>query len=249
MGKNSEKHKNKKKRKRTTSSSNSSISSIDEEIRRKLKKKLKKIKKKEKRKKKEKKALKLLKNEVNKELILKKNEEGPDKSLINEILQEKSKSLAPMTKEEWEKQQNTFTRVLDKETGRTREMTLTIHGFPSDVAALRFEWAWQHPKRSRRLKNIIGNKKTSESSFTYCLRVMFTMLTIPPWCRLPLTLRWLSAEVMANLTPPMHMPIVSGPVKSKKLKSPKKKVQSKKELTESQMLHTCQFSSSSSSFL
>ena len=51
---------------------------------------------------------------------MKKNEEGPDKSLINEILQEKSKSLAPMTKEEWEKQQNTFTRVLDKETGRTR---------------------------------------------------------------------------------------------------------------------------------
>lgn len=36
------------------------------------------------------------------------------------------------------------------------------------------------------------------------------------------------------------MPIVYGPVKSKKLKSPKKKVQSKKELADNQMLHTCQ---------
>lgn len=44
-----------------------------------------------------------------------------------------------------------------------------------------------------------------------------------------------------NLTPPMHIPIVYGPVKSVKLRSPQKKTSANDEATkEPDMLYTCQ---------
>ncbi|XP_004587185.2 structure-specific endonuclease subunit SLX1 [Ochotona princeps] len=92
------------------------------------------------------------------------------------------------------------------------EMVLIVHGFPSAVAALRFEWAWQHPHASRRLAHV-GPRQRSEASFAFHLRVLAQMLRAPPWTRLPLTLRWLRADFRQELCPPPppHMPLSFGP--------------------------------------
>ncbi|XP_032287079.1 structure-specific endonuclease subunit SLX1 isoform X4 [Phoca vitulina] len=91
-------------------------------------------------------------------------------------------------------------------------MVLIVHGFPSAVAALRFEWAWQHPHASRRLAHV-GPRLRSEASFAFHLRVLAHMLRAPPWARLPLTVRWLRADFRRELCPPPppHMPLAFGP--------------------------------------
>lgn len=97
------------------------------------------------------------------------------------------------------------------------EMVLIVHGFPNDISALRFEWSWQHPTRSRRLKQVPA-KKSREKTFEYCIRILGSMLNLEPWNRLPLTVRWLKPDFEIDfppmLSPPLHMPLVHGPVKS-----------------------------------
>ncbi|KAM9583531.1 structure-specific endonuclease subunit SLX1 isoform 1-T1 [Trichechus inunguis] len=92
------------------------------------------------------------------------------------------------------------------------EMVLIVHGFPCAVAALRFEWAWQHPHASRRLAHV-GRRARGEASFAFHLRVLAHMLRAPPWARLPLTLRWLRPDFRQDLCPlpPPHVPLAFGP--------------------------------------
>lgn len=104
------------------------------------------------------------------------------------------------------------------------EMVLIIHGFPNEISGLRFEWAWQHPEKSRRLKHL-PRKSKKENQFEYRFRIVSEMLRTAPWNRLALTIRWLKQEFTRDfdpkLTPPLHMALAYGPVKSKKVKNDK----------------------------
>ena len=84
-----------------------------------------------------------------------------------------------------------------------------------------FEWAWQNPDRSRRLRDLHPKTK-KESAFQFKFRIVSKMLRTAPWCRLPLTIRWLKQDYQqdfpVNANPPTHMPIVYGPVSVKTVK-------------------------------
>ncbi|XP_059058590.1 ADP-ribosylation factor-like protein 6-interacting protein 4 [Achroia grisella] len=120
-----------KKRKRSTSDNDSSSSSSDSSQE---KKKLRKLKKKlKKERKKTEKALKRKLKDERKKLKKRRSIKSPSRSRSEDLnktdeppadipleLMEKSKAMAPMTKEEWEQRQSVVRRVLDEETGRHR---------------------------------------------------------------------------------------------------------------------------------
>ncbi|GFY39427.1 structure-specific endonuclease subunit slx1 [Trichonephila inaurata madagascariensis] len=101
------------------------------------------------------------------------------------------------------------------------DMVLIVHGFPNDVSALRFEWAWQHPQASRRLRHV-NKKQPRENALKFCFRVLSEMLKVGPWNRLPLTVQWLDInykqEFDVSKLPPLHIPICYGPIQPRKFK-------------------------------
>ncbi|CAK1590123.1 unnamed protein product [Parnassius mnemosyne] len=103
------------------------------------------------------------------------------------------------------------------------KMVMIVHGFPNNISALRFEWAWQNPNKTTRLQHLDLKKiPRKETEFQFKIRVLSEMLRVGPWCRLPLVIRWLQKDFYQEFSPerkpPSHMIFTDGPVKVKNLK-------------------------------
>ncbi|XP_048325088.2 uncharacterized protein LOC107411517 [Ziziphus jujuba] len=76
---------------------------------------------------------------------------------------------------------------------RPWEMVLCIYGFPTNVSALQFEWAWQHPTESLAVRSAAASFK-SLSGIANKIKLAYTMLTLPSWQSMDLTINFFSTK-------------------------------------------------------
>ncbi|CAI0549109.1 unnamed protein product [Linum tenue] len=93
---------------------------------------------------------------------------------------------------------------------RPLAMVFCIYGFPTQVSALQFEWAWQHPRESKAVREAALSFK-SFSGVANNIKLAYTMLGLPPWQRLNLTVNYFSTKY-ENCSPglpslPQHMKV------------------------------------------
>ncbi|POS88312.1 hypothetical protein EPUL_000367 [Erysiphe pulchra] len=107
-------------------------------------------------------------------------------------------------------QHNGLTKGGAVRTSRTRlrpwEMTCVVSGFPSHIAALQFEWAWQNPHITLHIpaehriqpatsRKPSGRLKRPIHSVGSLLSNLHLLLRVPSFCRWPLELRFFSKGV------------------------------------------------------
>jgi hypothetical protein len=77
-------------------------------------------------------------------------------------------------------------------------MVLLVHGFPSKVAALQFEWAWQNPHLSRQTPQEVKEslRKKPRLSLPQRVAVLREMLGFEAWRRWPLKVAILHEDIV-----------------------------------------------------
>ncbi|CAK9230150.1 unnamed protein product [Sphagnum troendelagicum] len=76
-------------------------------------------------------------------------------------------------------------------------MVLCVHGFCTQVEALQFNWAWQHPTRSLAVRAAAACIPASMQGFKKQIHLLFTMLNLDKWCGMYLSLQFLSSKWIA----------------------------------------------------
>ncbi|CAN0903748.1 Structure-specific endonuclease subunit SLX1 [Linum grandiflorum] len=76
---------------------------------------------------------------------------------------------------------------------RPWEMVLCIYGFPTNVSALQFEWAWQHPRESKAVRQAVASFK-SFTGIANKIKLAYAMLSLPPWQSLNITVNYFSTK-------------------------------------------------------
>ncbi|XP_044496275.1 structure-specific endonuclease subunit SLX1 homolog isoform X2 [Mangifera indica] len=80
---------------------------------------------------------------------------------------------------------------------RPWEMVLCIYGFPTNVSALQFEWAWQHPAESLAVRQAAATFK-SFSGVATKVKLAYTMLNLPNWKSLSITVNYFSTKYLKH---------------------------------------------------
>ncbi|XP_061392458.1 structure-specific endonuclease subunit SLX1 homolog [Musca vetustissima] len=126
------------------------------------------------------------------------------------------------------------------------KMVMIVHGFPNNISALQFEWAWQQPSLSSRLKVYpeLKRKLPKETYFQYNFRILSRMLNTGPWKRLPLIIQWLEDEYECEFDvsikkPPNHMEIRNGKIALELRKQSKKHQESQPKAIWAPECHLC----------
>ncbi|WCJ34978.1 Structure-specific endonuclease subunit SLX1 [Euphorbia peplus] len=98
---------------------------------------------------------------------------------------------------------------------RPWEMVFCIYGFPTNVSALQFEWAWQHPMESLQVRQAAAFFK-SFSGVANKIKLAYTMLNLPAWNSLNITVNYFSTKYsnLASGCPslPEHMKVQVLPI-------------------------------------
>ncbi|CAK0782989.1 hypothetical protein CVIRNUC_006184 [Coccomyxa viridis] len=104
--------------------------------------------------------------------------------------------------------------------GRPWSMVLVVYGFPTKIQALQFEWAWQHPDKSKIVRDDVAalmasSKRPGIMGAKGKIKVLSVLLNSEHWRFFPLTLQVLSTDFSPLLhgmpALPDHISIHYGP--------------------------------------